>query len=59
MLHTAPQPAAAVPLAAALEIATRRTIAQCTAQARPRLIAELDRAEQSIAQARELVHAVA
>lgn len=59
MLHTTSTHGPAVSLAAALEIATRRTVAQCTTQTRPRLIAELDRAESAIAQARELVHAIA
>jgi hypothetical protein len=59
MFHTAPQSPAGIPLAAALEIATRRTVAHYTAQARPRLIAQLDRAESALTQARQLAQAIA
>ena len=59
MYQATQQHAAVIPLAAALEIAARRTVAQYTAQARPRMIAELNRAESALASARQIAKAIA
>ncbi len=59
MLQTASEHVPSIPLAAALEIAARRTVAQCAAQARLRLIVELDRAQAAITQARQLARTIA
>jgi hypothetical protein len=58
MLNTISMHPQGMPLSAALELATRRTIAQCTALAQRKLVAQLDRAESAITQARQIADAI-
>ena len=58
MLHTASLHPQGTSLAVTLELATRRTVAQCTARTQRKLAAQLDCAESAIAQARQLTGAI-